>query len=69
LITNISTHGARVITHRNWQPHDRAVFMEVTRNIHTEAEVIYCRRLRPDEYVIGLRLGRPAAEMRVRSRS
>jgi hypothetical protein len=54
-IMNISSRGARVITHRNWQPHDRAVLMEFTGDFRLDAEVIYCRRLRDDAYVIGLK--------------
>ena len=54
-ITNISSRGASVITHRNWQPHDRAVLIEPTGDFHLDAEVIYCRRLRDDAYAIGLK--------------
>ena len=55
MITNISSHGARVISHRNWQPRDRATLIEPTGDFHLAAEVIYCRRLRDDAYVVGLK--------------
>ena len=62
MITNISSHGARVITHRNWQPHDRAILMELTGDFRFYAQVIYCRRLRDDEYVIGLKFARRTSD-------
>ena len=54
-ITNISSHGARVISHRHWRPRDRATLIELTGDFHLAAEVIYCRRLRDDAYVVGLK--------------
>jgi hypothetical protein len=62
MITNISSHGARVITHRHWQPRDRAVLTEFTGEFHFAAEVIYCRRLRDDAYVIGLKFARSTSD-------
>jgi hypothetical protein len=67
-IENISNHGARVATHRHWRPHDHVVLMELTGDFHTDAEVIYCQRLRDDAYVVGLRFARAAAEMLTRNR-
>jgi hypothetical protein len=55
VITNISSRGASVITHRNWQPRDRAILTEFTGDFHLAAEVIYCRRLRDDAYMVGLK--------------
>jgi hypothetical protein len=55
VITDISSRGARVISHRNWRPRDRATLIEPTGDFHLAAEVIYCRRLRDDAFVVGLR--------------
>jgi hypothetical protein len=60
-ITNISSQGARVITNRNWRPHDHVVLIELTGDFHVEAEVIYCQRLDDDAFVIGLKFGRAPA--------
>jgi hypothetical protein len=54
-IVNISSNGARVITHRIWQPHDHVILVELDGDFHTEAEVIYCRRLGDEEFVVGLK--------------
>lgn len=67
-ITNVSTHGARLITHGIWQPRDHVVLMELRGDFHTDAEVIYCRRLRDDAYEVGLKLGNSAAELLTRTR-
>jgi hypothetical protein len=61
-IKNISSHGARVITHRSWQLHDHAVFIALTDDFRTDAEVVYCHRLRVSTYVVGLRFGRSIAD-------
>jgi hypothetical protein len=62
MITNISNNGARVITHRHWRPRDRAVLTESTGDFRLDAEVIYCRRLRDDAYVIGLKFARSTGD-------
>jgi hypothetical protein len=67
-ITNISSHGARVITHRNWRARDHAVLVEPTSDFHTDAEVIYCQRLRDHEYVVGLNFELSAAQLLTPSR-
>ena len=54
-ITDLSSHGARVISHRNWQPRDRATLIELSGDFRLAAEVIYCRRLRDGAYVVGLK--------------
>lgn len=54
-IVNISSNGARVITHRSWQPHDHVILFELVGDFHTDAEVIYCQRLRDEEYEVGLK--------------
>ena len=66
-IANISSHGARIITHRNWRPHDYVVLIEPTGDFRVEAKVIYCERLRDDAFVIGLKFARAPAETLTRS--
>ena len=45
MIVNISSHGARVLAHRYWQPHEQLVLTEFVGGFHVDAEVIYCQRL------------------------
>lgn len=62
MITDISSHGARVITRRNWQPHERAILRGFTGDFRLDSEVIYCLRQGEDAYVIGLKFARPTGE-------
>jgi hypothetical protein len=55
MIVNISSHGARVITHRSWHPHDQLVLTELIGDFHIDAEVVYCQRLDHEECAVGLR--------------
>ena len=55
MIVNISSHGARVIAQRAWQPHDQLVLTEMIGNFHVDAEVVYCQRIDRDQCAVGLR--------------
>ena len=55
MIVNISSHGARVIAHRYWQPRDRLVLTELIGDFHIDAEVVYCHRLDRDQCAVGLK--------------
>jgi len=57
-IVNISSHGARVIAHRYWQPHEQLVLNEVIGNFHVDAEVVYCQRLDRDQCAVGLKFAK-----------
>jgi len=58
-IVNISIHGARVLAHRQWQPHEQLVLTElVGGDFHVEAEVVYCQRLDRDQCAVGLKFAK-----------
>ena len=59
MIVNISSHGARVIAHRSWQPHDQLVLSELIGDFHVDAEVVYCHRLDGDQCAVGLKFAAP----------
>ena len=59
MIVNISSHGARVIAHRHWQPRDQLVLTELIGDFHVDAEVVYCHRLDRDQCAVGLKFARP----------
>ena len=59
MIVNISSHGARVLSHRNWQPHEQLVLTElVGGDYHVDAEVVYCQRLDRDQCAVGLKFAK-----------
>jgi len=55
MIVNISSHGARVLAHRYWQPHEQLVLTEFVGGFHVDAEVIYCQRLERNQCAVGLK--------------
>ena len=54
-IEDISSHGARVIGHRLWQPHDRVTLAELIGDFSADAKVVYCQRLGDDMCAVGLK--------------
>src|SRR5437016_14597781 len=65
MIVNISSHGARVLAHRQWQPHEQLVLTElVGGDFHVEAEVVYCQRLDRDQCAVGLKFAKTRSEER-----
>jgi hypothetical protein len=59
MIVNISSHGARVIAQRAWQPHDQLVLTEMIGSFHVDTEVVYCQRIDRDQCAVGLKFARP----------
>jgi PilZ domain len=59
-IMNISGHGARVISSRNWQVQEPVLLAETVGEQHLDAQVIYCQRLAADRFAVGLRFNSPA---------
>ncbi|MGH9206323.1 MAG: PilZ domain-containing protein [Acidimicrobiales bacterium] len=62
-IENVSNHGARVITHQSWQPHDHVTLVGLIDDFHADAEVIYCQRLGGNRCAVGLRFVTAAVEL------
>lgn len=54
-IVNISSHGARVLAHRHWQPHEQLVLTELIGDFHVDAEVVYCQRVEHNQCAVGLK--------------
>jgi hypothetical protein len=63
-IENFSNRGARVITHRSWQPHVHVILVGLIGDFHADAEVIYCQRLSGNKCAVGLKFTAGAAELR-----
>jgi PilZ domain-containing protein len=59
MIVNISSHGARVLAHRYWRPHEQLVLTEFVGGFHVDAEVVYCQRLDRNQCAVGLRFATP----------
>lgn len=53
---NISLHGIRAITSREWNPGQRVLLKSYRGNIQSWAKVVYCQELAAARYVVGLEL-------------
>ena len=51
---NVSAHGARVISKRNWQPGEVAQVAPLKDESTIRAKVVYCQKLQDDRYCVGL---------------
>lgn len=54
-IKNISGHGARVISSRQWQEQQPVLLAETVGEQHLDAVVVYCQRLTGEHYAVGLK--------------
>jgi PilZ domain-containing protein len=68
-IEDISAHGARVLTGRRWQPHERVIVSRVFDGFRTMAEVIYCRSVDEKSCVIGLKFSEPMDQLSIEKSS
>jgi hypothetical protein len=55
VFANISEHGARLITGRQWSRGEQVIVSDSLVNFRTRAEVVYCAPYSSRRFVIGLR--------------
>lgn len=51
---NVSSHGACVVSNRQWQPGETAEVTSFSDQIAIRGKVVYCRRRGSEQYAIGL---------------
>ena len=51
---NVSSHGARVVSVRRWEPDDRLIFTARNGEFRSSARVAYCQPLQGDGFAIGV---------------
>ncbi len=54
-IKNVSGHGARVISSRQWPEREPVLLAETVGEQHLDAVVVYCQRLAADRFAVGLK--------------
>jgi hypothetical protein len=57
--TNVSAHGARVLTKAAWTPNQDVSLREVSGNFSLRAHIIYCKPLPDRSFSVGLELLQP----------
>src|SRR5215467_1740061 len=53
---NVSPHGARIVTGRNWQPDERINLRSLWGTLRSRARVVYCEAQAEGSFVIGVEL-------------
>jgi hypothetical protein len=54
LSENASRHGARMVSHKHWQPHDHVLVRLPQKAKPSRARVAYCTALAGDAFAVGL---------------
>lgn len=62
-LENISEHGARVVSGRQWTPKDRVVVSDLFGDFHVNAEVVYSQRMNDGLFAIGLKFDHGGLEL------
>lgn len=53
---NVSARGARVMTHKPWQPNEHVKVRSLLGSLRSRARVVYCEQVGKDLFAIGLEL-------------
>lgn len=59
---DISCHGARVVTRRNWRPDEQLSLRSIRGNLYSRARVVHCQPYMGDAYVIGIQMYYPTGD-------
>jgi PilZ domain len=51
---DVSEHGARIVTRREWSPNDRLQVESIRWSFQARARVAYCEPVSEDEFAVGL---------------
>ncbi len=54
LTENVSRHGARVVTKRDWRPNDGVIVKLLRGGRRSGARIAYCKPVKGDAFAIGL---------------
>jgi len=63
---DISCHGARVVTRRNWQPNEQLSVRSIRGNLYSRARVIHCQPHNDNSFVIGIQMYYPTGDWTTR---
>lgn len=59
---DVSRHGARVVTKRQWEPNQDLIVQTIRGNLYSRARAVHCQPLTGDSYALGLELYSPLGE-------
>src|SRR5260370_133823 len=56
---NVSARGARVVSTRRWEQHEKLIFASCTGDFRSSARVAYCQPLQGEGFAIGVEFLQP----------
>jgi len=56
LTENVSPHGARVLTEREWRPGQRVMVISPKEGVWARGQIVYCEHLAESRFAVGLEL-------------
>jgi PilZ domain-containing protein len=59
---DISSHGARVVTKKMWQPNQPLSVRSIRGNLYSLARVVYCQPRTDNSFVIGIEMYYPTGD-------
>jgi hypothetical protein len=59
---DISCHGARVVTKRNWQYNEQLSVRSIRGNFYSRARVVHCQPYTDNSFVIGIEIYYPTGD-------
>jgi len=64
---NVSARGARVVSTRRWEQHEKLIFASCTGDFRSSARVAYCQPLQGEGFAIGVEFFQPQGRWVVQS--
>ena len=64
---NVSARGARVVSTRRWEQHEKLIFASCTGDFRSSAKVAYCQPLQGEGFAIGVEFLQPQGRWVVQS--
>jgi hypothetical protein len=63
---DISCHGARVVTRRNWRPDEQLSVRSIRGNLYSRARVVHCQPHLDNSFIIGIQMYYPTGDWTAR---
>jgi hypothetical protein len=63
---DISCHGARVVTRRNWRPDEQLSVRSIRGNLYSRARIVHCQPYKDNSFVIGIQMYYPTGDWTTR---
>jgi hypothetical protein len=63
---DISCHGARVVTRRNWRPDEQLSVRSIRGNLYSRGRVVHCQPYKDNSFLIGIQMYYPTGDWTAR---